>query len=663
MGSMVAVSPNEIPPYKALSYTWGTPYAPEELQRLDLSSQTRRTCSVICDYRALPVTENLYDALFELRSREETVFLWIDAICINQKDEDEKSLQVQMMASIYSNAECVIVWLGKGTPECDEALKLLIAAGDIDDLSALIASYTKEQWGFLKTFCSRQWFARTWTLQEAILAKNIVGLCGSTQFNFHRVIKLPHFISRVSRFTNLDQLLSLPAVEGSETGFKCIKMIWQWVLVWRGRGLSGNGFKTMGPLNRRFSLSIPGVSESKHIFALLDLLVSDMRHREVSDPRDRILAPMAVFLNFVYIFNTKAGESLKKLINYRHDVASLYQTYTITSISLAENLDVLSQVGGNSCIPPLDLPSWVPDFRCKPMPSLLEGTSFNASNGLGEFDALSCAIRERSQDPQTDNDKIGFFNLKIRGVLLGQILHIQESRKLATKTCFSFRKYVISGSQYKNQDYLEVISRTLTADTYMGRCPASDSVQGLFMAFVILEKAMELQRYLSHAEDKSLAAFWETQLEFLEFLGDDVQRQKIAKLVGSEGPTTVRERIEELCQVLEFEEIALSAHGPPPSWAQYTVLGWHLMIDAFSATDKFLFVTDSGYFGLAPEGSKVGDAVWIVQGGKVPFVLRSTGRKSFRFVGEAYVHGRMFGEMAEHAQTHNLPLQDILIDE
>lgn len=109
MGSMVAVSPDQIPPYKALSYTWGTPYGAKELSRLGLSSQTRQTYSVICDWRVLPVTENLYDTLVELRSREETVFLWIDAICINQKDEDEKSLQVHLMATIYSKAKMVIV--------------------------------------------------------------------------------------------------------------------------------------------------------------------------------------------------------------------------------------------------------------------------------------------------------------------------------------------------------------------------------------------------------------------------------------------------------------------------------------------------------------------------------------------------------------------------
>jgi hypothetical protein len=663
MGSMVAVSPDQIPPYKALSYTWGTPYGPEELARLGLSSQTHQTYSIICDWRVLPVTENLYDALAELRSQEVTAFLWIDAICINQKDEDEKSLQVQMMARIYSNAEAVIVWLGKGSPGCDEAIKLLMAASKTDDPNALINSYTEEQLGLIKTFCSRKWFARTWTLQEAILAKNVLGLCGSTQFNLVQVTKLPCLISTLNRSVGLDKLLPLPAAEGSKYQFECIDMIWQWVFIWREEDISENAFSPIRPLSRRLSLSLHGVNQRKHIFALLDLLVSDMRHREVSDPKDRILAPMAVFLNSVYMFNTQAGESMKELINYRHNVASVYQTYTSTSIWLAESLDVLSQVGGNPSMPPLDLPSWVPDFRSKPLSSLLEGTSFNASNGLGEFDAPSCAIRGKSRDSQTDHDKNCFFHLKLRGVLLGQVLRIQQSRIISPSMWLLFRKFVMSSSQYKNQDYLAVISRTLSADTWMRKCPAHDSVQEVFVAFVMVGKALELEHYLSHAEDASLSAFWETQTEFLEFLDDDVLRQKIAKLRGreSEAPTTVREMIEELCQI--SAGIASSAYGLPAKWKRNINLGWHFMVDTYSATGKLLFATDSGYLGLAPKGSEVGDAVWIVQGGKVPFILRPTGKESFRFVGEAYVHGRMFGEMAEVAKAQNLPMQDILIDE
>jgi hypothetical protein len=58
----------------------------------------------------------------KLRHRARKRILWIDAICIDQEDEKDKSHQVAMMADIYSKADRVIVWLGESTPESDYAL-------------------------------------------------------------------------------------------------------------------------------------------------------------------------------------------------------------------------------------------------------------------------------------------------------------------------------------------------------------------------------------------------------------------------------------------------------------------------------------------------------------------------------------------------------------
>ncbi|KIM99723.1 hypothetical protein OIDMADRAFT_19757 [Oidiodendron maius Zn] len=66
-------------PYIALSYVWG-----------DSTSQRRITC----DGRALEVTENLYHAIQHLKQKQITEPLWIDAICINQRDNREKICQV-----------------------------------------------------------------------------------------------------------------------------------------------------------------------------------------------------------------------------------------------------------------------------------------------------------------------------------------------------------------------------------------------------------------------------------------------------------------------------------------------------------------------------------------------------------------------------------------
>ncbi|EWY83844.1 hypothetical protein FOYG_13633 [Fusarium oxysporum NRRL 32931] len=60
-----------------------------------------------------------------------------------------------------------------------------------------------------------------------------------------------------------------------------------------------------------------------------------------------------------------------------------------------------------------------------------------------------------------------------------------------------------------------------------------------------------------------------------------------------------------------------------------------------------LFMTESGLLGLGPKtlgqgGSK--DEVWILMGARVPFILHHIEGSKYRVVGEAYVHGLMYGE-------------------
>ena len=75
--------------YEALSYVWG---------------DARSDCTIIVNGLPLPIGRNLYIALRRLRSRHRKKLLWVDAICINQRDDFEKSLQVAMMAEIYGRA-------------------------------------------------------------------------------------------------------------------------------------------------------------------------------------------------------------------------------------------------------------------------------------------------------------------------------------------------------------------------------------------------------------------------------------------------------------------------------------------------------------------------------------------------------------------------------
>ena len=98
------------PAYEALSYTWG--------------SQEGKL-PILLNGQRHDITPNLHVALINLRrtftrrynelhlASSEPRRLWIDAICINQQDFDERNTQIQLMRSIYANATEVIVWLGE----------------------------------------------------------------------------------------------------------------------------------------------------------------------------------------------------------------------------------------------------------------------------------------------------------------------------------------------------------------------------------------------------------------------------------------------------------------------------------------------------------------------------------------------------------------------
>lgn len=89
------------PAYIALSYMWGP--QPAQLDEHVL---------IYVNGRRIWPTLNLMLALLYLqRSSEPGTRFWIDALCINQQDDDEKSAQVKMMRLIYSNASEVYAWM------------------------------------------------------------------------------------------------------------------------------------------------------------------------------------------------------------------------------------------------------------------------------------------------------------------------------------------------------------------------------------------------------------------------------------------------------------------------------------------------------------------------------------------------------------------------
>jgi hypothetical protein len=103
--------------------------------------------------------------------------------------------------------------------------------------------------------------------------------------------------------------------------------------------------------------------------------------------------------------------------------------------------------------------------------------------------------------------------------------------------------------------------------------------------------------------------------------------------------------------------------APPPtkeSTAEFnTKDSYYKMMDRQSGTRPF--VGDKGYMGLVPDLTEKGDVIVIFRGAKFPYVLRKkvNGKHGgkYELVGEAYVHGVMYGEYdAEEPEWHSFGL-------
>jgi hypothetical protein len=149
------------PEYYALSYTWGD----ESI-----------TTPILVDGAEFEVTVNLEVALSQMRDIS-VEKLWVDAICINQKDKEEKGSQIPKMGVIYLMAIGVIAWLGKEADDSSRALEILKStAGQIilDPGYDLLQEHQE-----VAALLNRPYFQRVWIRQEISKAKYVFVMCGA----------------------------------------------------------------------------------------------------------------------------------------------------------------------------------------------------------------------------------------------------------------------------------------------------------------------------------------------------------------------------------------------------------------------------------------------------------------------------------------------------
>lgn len=154
--------------YDCLSYTWGNIF----------------DSKIIIDGYTVTITRNLADALLHLRYETKPRILWIDALSINQRDPQERNVQVARMGPIYRHARETIIFIGPAAENSQKALSLLhkISKSPPKDFCYLLGILTDpkraEAWDALLKLMRRPWWQRAWIIQEYIVSKNIHFFCG-----------------------------------------------------------------------------------------------------------------------------------------------------------------------------------------------------------------------------------------------------------------------------------------------------------------------------------------------------------------------------------------------------------------------------------------------------------------------------------------------------
>ncbi|KAM7198709.1 Heterokaryon incompatibility protein (HET) domain containing protein [Naviculisporaceae sp. PSN 640] len=190
----VSLNDSPLPEYTALSYVWGDP---------------NDTIPILVNGVDFAATKNLVSALRALQHDEEIVTLWVDAICIKQSDNEEKSWQIQLMKQIFQGATCTVVWLGDAADGSDYIMEVIadLAGHPAVQAGSWLSFYTETRKelspsikmilqdpriptdfshpalnSFLTSFIAlvkREYWFRVWCLQEISVCSDTVVVCGN----------------------------------------------------------------------------------------------------------------------------------------------------------------------------------------------------------------------------------------------------------------------------------------------------------------------------------------------------------------------------------------------------------------------------------------------------------------------------------------------------
>ncbi|PMD32074.1 HET-domain-containing protein [Hyaloscypha variabilis F] len=584
---------SDAPAFQALSYVWGPP-EPEGLAGIYVDNDSSfENCT-------LPIRSSLQAALYRLRLEDNDRYLWIDAICINQYDHAEKSLQVPMMGKIYHSARSVIIWLGEEAEDSDLALSFIPRVTNLAQFDYIIKDQSsKREWYALSRLMNRPWFSRRWVVQELAFAKEAKLLCGSGELEWSL------FADAATLFGQRQQ--------------EIVKLFWMSPEYAHDAEIFGEvqalgALRLINALNGLFRRSDDG--QILEGLVSLETLVTSLNGFQTEDPRDSIYAvmqlaetPESVLALDLFEYPGLGVDAYIGGINVDYDSPffQVAQRFVASCIRGSNSLDII-------CRPWAPFPNYyysnfetpiLSSWACTMEDAVFEirgdghytrkrGDSFvgtpgrpiyQASRGFPfiPFDSQNSEpganqfleIARFSKGSRT-NTRERALQMMVKGVVIGKIQSLGERAMEGTIPAGWF---AMANWQQRSKPVPEAFYRTLVAD---------------------------------RAADGSNPPTWYKRAFEHALVGSGTGDVRLQRMITQSKSSVTTELLQRIQSVIWNRRYA---------------------------------ITNQGTAGLVPAKAQVGDFIMVLHGASVPMALRKLefNLKSYWLVGECYIHGAMDG--------------------
>lgn len=627
--------------YSALSYTWGDPSITQQ---------------ILVNGEKIDVTTNLYLALFQLRQMQpataEKIRLWVDAVCINQTDLEERRDQVSMMGEIYSRASLVTVWLGEEGEHTKEAFDhfhnwndFLHAEGLEDPVSPTIFLEKKYPYpngsvmvGLIDIFAKRKWWTRMWMVQEISLARVAKILCGSSEVDWGTLTKiLKVWISSMSPqvvgalrhgagpyhgnnfpWPIIDLLLALDIVEVTSTKAfyepPSRPRLFEWIYATERRNCLDPRDKIFGLLG----LSPPDLNVEPDYSRPTDVIYTDAYRNNIQQTN---LLELLVFAGV----GEKSDEfELQKEQTEKREDGSSIEWWEERKRETA------------------NLPSWVRDFSW-PRHS---GDSDSASNF---YDLVQSWPQRLSASGDMLRGKIAIFPRNnprmavFRGILCDTVSEV-EGPRIGEKYYQALWRYrqLARRVEWMGDDAWYGLRGLYRAKRFpftpLERLETMSPIAALFRVLILECDDDNFGASQRDLEESPAARAIQLIVGYCKILlsADDV---------GDEGFTKFSDALIAAIKD-DSDDLAASVSHLDPYLSQDITgdeAGRERLRSAICAHGA-IFTTLDGYIGSGPAGMRVGDIVCILYNCPCPMVIRKE-RDHYLLVGPCFVYGMMHGEM------------------